>query len=45
MSDEPLRPDPDRRLQQTAAPHRGKRKGFFGACPRVGNTWALLRNA
>ncbi|HBX7679287.1 TPA: histidine kinase, partial [Klebsiella pneumoniae] len=24
MSDEPLRPDPDRLLQHTAAPHRGK---------------------
>ena len=30
MSDEPLRPDPDRLLQQTAAPHRGKLKGVFG---------------
>ena len=26
MSDEPLRPDPDRLLQHTAAPHRGKLK-------------------
>lgn len=32
MSDEPLRPDPDRLLQHTAAPHRGKLKVFFGAC-------------
>ena len=28
MSDEPLRPDPDRLLQHTAAPHRG---GLFPA--------------
>lgn len=36
MSDEPLRPDPDRLLQHTAAPHRGKLKVFFGACAGVG---------
>ena len=35
MSDEPLRPDPDRLLQHTAAPHRGKLKVFFGACAGV----------
>ncbi len=38
MSDEPLRPDPDRLLQHTAAPHRGKLKVFFGACAGVGKT-------
>ncbi|GHK53213.1 hypothetical protein KPZU09_29490 [Klebsiella pneumoniae] len=38
MSDEPLRPDPDRLLQHTAAPHRGKLKVFFGACAGVENT-------
>ncbi|KIO38409.1 hypothetical protein SU67_25055, partial [Escherichia coli O139:H28 str. E24377A] len=32
MNNEPLRPDPDRLLEQTAAPHRGKLKVFFGAC-------------
>ncbi|MDQ6190815.1 hypothetical protein M3O75_04540 [Klebsiella pneumoniae] len=37
MSDEPLRPDPDRLLQHTAAPHRGKLKVFFGACAGWGN--------
>ena len=26
---EPLRPDPDRLLEQAAAPHRGKLKVFF----------------
>ena len=30
MNNEPLRPDPDRLLEQTAAPHRGKLKVFFG---------------
>ncbi|STL43468.1 two-component sensor kinase [Escherichia coli] len=29
MNNEPLRPDPDRLLEQTAAPHRGKLKVFF----------------
>ncbi|PLN68422.1 hypothetical protein CWN75_11790, partial [Klebsiella pneumoniae] len=45
MSDEPLRPDPDRLLQHTAAPHRGKPKVFFGACAGVGKTWAMLAEA
>ena len=45
MSDEPLRPDPDRLLQHTAAPHRGKLKVFFGACAGVGKTWAMLAEA
>ena len=45
MSDEPLRPDPDRLLQHTAAPHRGKLKVFFGACAWVGKTWAMLAEA
>ncbi|PCR16415.1 hypothetical protein CQA65_30225 [Klebsiella pneumoniae] len=43
MSDEPLRPDPDRLLQHTAAPHRGKLKVFFGACAgwgKPGRCWA-----
>lgn len=42
MNNEPLRPDPDRLLEQTAAPHRGKLKVFFGACAGVGKTWAML---
>ncbi|AKL05615.1 two-component system sensor histidine kinase KdpD [Klebsiella oxytoca] len=45
MSDEPLRPDPDRLLQHAAAPHRGKLKIFFGACAGVGKTWAMLAEA
>ena len=45
MSDEPLRPDPDRLLQHTAAPHRGILKVFFGACAGVGKTWAMLAEA
>ncbi|MBZ4275261.1 sensor histidine kinase KdpD, partial [Mycobacterium tuberculosis] len=45
MSDEPLRRDPDRLLQHTAAPHRGKLKVFFGACAGVGKTWAMLAEA
>ncbi len=43
MSDEPLRPDPDRLLQHTAAPHRGKLKVFFGACAGVGKTGRCWR--
>ncbi len=42
MSDEPLRPDPDRLLQQTAAPHRGKLKVFSAPAPgwvRLGLCW------
>lgn len=45
MSDEPLRPDPDRLLQHAADPHRGKLKVFFGACAGVGKTWAMLAEA
>ena len=45
MSDEPLRPDPDRLLQHAAAPHRGRLKIFFGACAGVGKTWAMLAEA
>lgn len=36
MTDEPMRPDPDRLLEQTAEAHRGKLKIFFGACAGVG---------
>lgn len=45
MNNEPLRPDPARLLEQTAAPHRGKLKVFFGACAGVGKTWAMLAEA
>ncbi|EEC6533272.1 DUF4118 domain-containing protein [Salmonella enterica] len=45
MNDEPLRPDPDRLLEQTPPPHRGKLKIFFGACAGVGKTWAMLAQA
>lgn len=45
MHSEPLRPDPDRLLEQTTAPHRGKLKIFFGACAGVGKTWAMLAEA
>ncbi|POU74991.1 two-component system sensor histidine kinase KdbD [Leclercia sp. LSNIH6] len=45
MIDEPLRPDPDKLLEQAAAPHRGKLKIFFGACAGVGKTFAMLSEA
>ena len=45
MTDEPLRPDPDRLLEQTARPHRGRLKVFFGACAGVGKTYAMLAEA
>lgn len=45
MTDEPLRPDPDRLLEQTARPHRGRLKVFFGACAGVGKTYAMLVEA
>lgn len=45
MTDEPLRPNPDRLLEHTAEAHRGKLKIFFGACAGVGKTWAMLAEA
>lgn len=45
MTDEPLRPDPDRLLEQTTSAHRGKLKIFFGACAGVGKTFAMLSEA
>lgn len=45
MHNEPLRPDPDRLLEQTTAPHRGKLKIFFGACAGVSKTQAMLAEA
>ncbi len=42
------RPDPDRLLAEAAADEaraaRGKLKIFFGACPGVGKTWAMLQS-
>jgi two-component system sensor histidine kinase KdpD len=45
MTDEPLRPDPDRLLEHTATSYRGKLKIFFGACAGVGKTFAMLQEA
>lgn len=45
MTDEPLRPDPDRLLEQASSTHRGKLKIFFGACAGVGKTFAMLAEA
>lgn len=41
------RPDPDAMLQQakTEDTHRGKLKIFFGMCPGVGKTYAMLQEA
>jgi two-component system sensor histidine kinase KdpD len=47
--DEPRRPDPDAILagiaQQEAKERRGKLKIFFGMCPGVGKTYAMLQAA
>ncbi len=45
MTDEPVRPDPDRLLEHAATAHRGKLKVFFGACAGVGKTFAMLQEA
>ncbi|MGP3591212.1 two-component system sensor histidine kinase KdpD [Vagococcus sp. WN89Y] len=45
MTDEPLRPNPDRLLEHAASAHRGKLKIFFGACAGVGKTFAMLQEA
>lgn len=45
MTDEPMRPDPDRLLEQTVEAHRGKLKIFFGACAGVRKTFAMLTEA
>jgi len=46
---EGLRPNPDELLAQTtraeAAAARGKLKSFFGMCPGVGKTYAMLQAA
>ncbi|TQQ91356.1 two-component system sensor histidine kinase KdbD [Cronobacter sakazakii] len=45
MTEEPMRPDPDRLLIQTQGRTRGKLKIFFGACAGVGKTYAMLQEA
>lgn len=45
MSQEPLRPNPDKLLEQVNRPSRGKLKIFFGACAGVGKTFAMLQEA
>ncbi|MDI7506325.1 two-component system sensor histidine kinase KdbD, partial [Cronobacter dublinensis] len=45
MTEEPMRPDPDRLLEQTQGRTRGKLKIFFGACAGVGKTYAMLQEA
>ena len=45
MTDDPLRPDPDRLLADAGRRHRGKLKVFFGACAGVGKTYAMLSEA
>ena len=47
MTPEPLRPDPDALLatlkDEESKAHRGRLKIFFGMCPGVGKTFAMLR--
>lgn len=45
MTEEPLRPDPDKLLEQVNRKPRGKLKVFFGACAGVGKTYAMLQEA
>lgn len=45
MTEEPLRPDPDKLLEQSSQRPRGKLKIFFGACAGVGKTYAMLAEA
>ncbi|WP_049292512.1 two-component system sensor histidine kinase KdpD [Franconibacter helveticus] len=45
MTEEPMRPDPDRLLSQANHRTRGKLKIFFGACAGVGKTYAMLQEA
>lgn len=45
MTEEPLRPDPDKLLEQVRRQPRGKLKIFFGACAGVGKTYAMLQEA
>jgi len=45
MTEEPLRPDPDKLLEKVSRQPRGKLKIFFGACAGVGKTYAMLQEA
>lgn len=45
MTDEPLRPDPDKLLAAADGGSRGKLKIFFGASAGVGKTYAMLQEA
>ena len=45
MTDEPMRPDPDRLLEQTAEAHRGKLKIFSAPARVSGKTFAMLTEA
>ena len=45
MTEEPLRPDPDKLLEQVKRRPCGKLKIFFGACAGVGKTYAMLQEA
>ena len=45
MTEEPLRPNPDKLLEQMSRQPRGKLKIFFGACAGVGKTYAMLQEA
>ncbi|MCE0824945.1 two-component system sensor histidine kinase KdpD [Buttiauxella sp. A2-C2_NF] len=45
MTQEPLRPNPDKLLEQVNRKPRGKLKIFFGACAGVGKTYAMLQEA
>jgi len=45
MTEEPLRPDPDKLLEHISRQPRGKLKIFFGACAGVGKTYAMLQEA
>jgi two-component system sensor histidine kinase KdpD len=45
MTEEPLRPDPDKLLEQASRHPRGRLKVFFGACAGVGKTYAMLTEA
>jgi two-component system sensor histidine kinase KdpD len=49
VSDEAARPDPDALLasikKESAAARRGRLKVFFGMCPGVGKTYAMLQAA
>ena len=45
MTDDPLRPEPEALLAQTAREGRGQLKIFLGAAPGVGKTYAMLEAA